>query len=291
MEKTKSTLGTKVCLAIFVVFVCLAFIASLLPISDPFDLSKISLWDGKKPPAWMPDGSNAFWLGTDPQGRDMLSAILYGARTSLLIATLAVSLGLLIGCTLGLLAGFFGGWTDAFISRIIDIQLTFPAILLAMLFNGIARAALPQQQRDAYAFWIVVAAIGLTDWPQFARAVRSSTMVVRKLDYINAAILLGLPTRTILFRHVLPNIIGPILVVAAIAFALAISAEATLSFLGQGMPKTLPSLGTLVRSGNEFLYSGLWWIILFPALYLVTVLLCLHVISDRLRDIFDPKRA
>ncbi len=278
-------------MAILTVFVCLALFVPLLPIPDPFDQSTISLWDGKKPPVWFAGGSAPFWLGTDPQGRDMLSAILYGARSSLLIATFAVSVGLLIGCTLGLLAGFSGGWTDAIISRIIDIQLTFPAILLAMLFNGIARAALPQQQRDAYAFWIVVAAIGLTDWPQFARAVRSSTMVVRKLDYIDAAILLGLPARTILFRHVLPNIIGPILVVGTIAFALAISAEATLSFLGHGMPKTSPSLGTLVRSGNEFLYSGLWWIILFPALYLVTLLLCLHVISDRLHDIFEPRHA
>ncbi len=287
MTDFKLTNGVKVAAIVLGIFLISAICAPLIAPFDPYDASQVSLWDGKLPPFWMLETPSPYLLGTDPQGRDLVSAILYGTRTSILIAALAVCIGSLFGCALGLIAGFFGGRIDAIVSRLADIQLTFPAILLAMLFNGLIRAALPQQEREDFAFWVVVVAIAMTDWPQFMRAVRGSTMMEKNKNYIAAARLLGLSNRSILVRHIMPNVSRPIIVVATVAFALAIIAETTLSFLGQGMPATTPSLGMLIRTGNDFLYAGYWWITLFPVLTLIGIVLCTHVIGDWMRDFLD----
>lgn len=256
---------------------------------DPFDPAQISLWDGKLPPAWIDGGQSQYLLGTDNQGRDMLSTILYGGRLSILVGLAAVMLGMVLGVTLGVLSGYFGGLTDTIIMRIADIQLTIPGILLAILINGIGRTLLPLEMREDFAIFVVIIAIGLTDWPQFARVARSATLVESQKEYVQAAKVIGLPQRLIILRHVLPNTLRPVLVIATIGLALAIISEATLSFLGQGIPPTTPSLGTLIRVGNEYLFSGLWWITLFPAVALVVLVFAVNLLGDWMRDALNPK--
>lgn len=265
------------------------FAAPLIAPFNPFDPSQISLWDGKLPPAWVEGGQAKYLLGTDNQGRDMLSTILYGGRLSIIVGLAAVFLGMVLGVSLGVIAGYVGGATDAVIMRIADVQLTIPGILLAILINGIGRAVLPLELRAEFAVYVVIFAIGLTDWPQFARVARGATLVETQREYVQAARVIGLPGWLIMFRHILPNTMRPVLVIATIGLALAIIAEATLSFLGQGIPPTTPSLGTLIRVGNEYLFSGLWWITFFPAIALVVLVFAVNLLGDWMRDALNPK--
>ena len=272
-----------------VIAVSAALAAPWIAPYDPFDPSQISLWDGKLPPAWVEGGSSTYLLGTDNQGRDMLSTILYGGRLSIVVGFVAVFLGMLLGVTLGVISGYLGGKVDAIIMRFADVQLTIPGILLAILINGIGRAILPIDMRDDFAIYVVIIAIGLTDWPQFARVARGATMVEAQKEYVQSARVIGMPGWLIMIRHILPNTLRPILVIATIGLALAVIAEATLSFLGQGIPPTTPSLGTLIRVGNEYLFSGLWWITLFPGIALVVLVFAVNLLGDWMRDALNPK--
>ena len=284
-----SSPGAMVAAAITVFCILAAFAAPLIAPFDPFDPSQISLWDGKLPPAWVEGGQPQYLLGTDNQGRDMLSTILYGGRLSIIVGLAAVALGMVLGVALGVISGYVGGATDAIIMRIADVQLTIPGILLAILINGIGRAALPLELREEFAIYVVIIAIGLTDWPQFARVARGATLVEANKEYVQAARVIGLPSWLIMIRHVLPNTLRPVLVIATIGLALAIISEATLSFLGQGIPPTTPSLGTLIRVGNEYLFSGLWWITFFPAIALVVLVFAVNLLGDWMRDALNPK--
>lgn len=281
--------GAMVAAAITLICILACLFAPLIAPYDPFDPSQISLWDGKLPPAWVEGGQSQYLLGTDNQGRDMLSTILYGGRLSVLVGLSAVCLGMVIGVTLGVIAGYAGGITDAVIMRIADVQLTIPGILLAILINGVGRAFLPIELRQEFAVYVVIIAIGLTDWPQFARVARGATMVEANKEYVQAARIIGLPSWLIMLRHILPNTLRPVLVIATIGLALAIISEATLSFLGQGIPPTTPSLGTLIRVGNEYLFSGLWWITFFPAIALVVLVFAVNLLGDWMRDALNPK--
>ncbi len=256
---------------------------------DPFDLASLDLMDSLLPPAWLEGGDPRYLLGTDDQGRDILSTILYGARISLLVGFLSVILAMLIGVTIGLVAGYAGGVTDAVLMRIADIQLTFPAILIALLVDGVMRGILPPEAHEEVALFVLVLAIALSSWVQYARTVRSSTMVEKRKEYVQAAQVIGLPSARILVRHILPNVMGPVLVIATIQLALAIIIEATLSFLGVGVPPTSPSLGTLIRIGNDYLFSGEWWITVFPGLALIILVLAVNLLGDWLRDVLNPK--
>jgi len=281
--------GAMIAAVVSTVMILACFFAPLIAPFDPFDPAQISLWDGKLPPAWVEGGQSQYVLGTDNQGRDMLSTILYGGRLSILVGLAAICLGMVMGVLLGVIAGYVGGVTDAVIMRLADVQLTIPGILLAILINGIGRAALPLELREEFAIYVVILAIGLTDWPQFARVARGATLVETNKEYVQAARIIGLPSWLVMVRHILPNTLRPILVIATIGLALAIISEATLSFLGQGIPPTTPSLGTLIRVGNEYLFSGLWWITLFPAIALIVLVFSVNLLGDWLRDALNPK--
>jgi peptide/nickel transport system permease protein len=256
---------------------------------NPFDSATLNLTDGFTPPAWSAGGSTRYLLGTDDQGRDILSTIMYGARISLGVGLAAVLFSAVLGVSLGLLSGYLGGRLDAFIMRVADIQLSFPAILIALLIDGVARVALPRELHDQLAVYVLVLAIGISGWVQYARTVRGSTLVEKNKEYVQAARVIGRHPIAIMLRHVLPNVTGPVLVIATIHIATAIITEATLSFLGVGVPPTQPSLGTLVRIGNDFLISGEWWITVFPGLALVVLVLSVNLLGDWLRDALNPK--
>src|SRR5262245_61830557 len=256
---------------------------------NPFDLAALDLNSAFRPPVWADGGSAAYLLGTDNQGRDILSSILYGARVSLVVGLASVALAMLIGVTLGLVSGYFGGRLDAFIMRVADVQLSFPAILIALLIDGVARIGLSAEAHDAIALAVLVAAIALSRWVDYARTVRGSTLVEKNREYVQAARVIGRGPLAILLAHVLPNVMGPVLVIATINIGVAIITEATLSFLGVGVPPTTPSLGTLIRVGNEFLYSGEWWITVFPGAALVVLVLSVNLLGDWLRDALNPK--
>ena len=266
-----------------------AVLAPWIAPHDPFDVATLSLWDSELPPAWAENGDPRFLLGTDNQGRDVLSAILYGSRISLAVGFVSVLLSMVIGVAVGLLSGYFGGLVDAVFMRIADVMLSFPAILVALLVSGVVRGALPREMHDNAALAVLVFAITITTWVQYARTVRSSTMVERGLEYVLAARLVGRGSIAIIGRHILPNVMGPVLVIATINLAMAILIEATLSFLGVGMPPTNPSLGTLIRVGNEYLFSGVWWVVIFPSLTLVVLVLAVNLMGDWLRDALNPK--
>lgn len=256
---------------------------------NPFDLATVDLFDALLPPAWHEEGNAAYLLGTDSQGRDMLSLLLYGMRISLFIGFASVILAMLVGILLGLLAGYAGGRVDAVIMRIADIQLSFPAILIALLIDGVARAVVPRELLDVIAFPVLVLAIALAGWPQYARTVRGSSMVEKNKEYVLAARVIGVSGPRLMFGHVLPNVLGPVLVLATVHLATAIITEATLSFLGVGVPATSPSLGTLIRVGNDFLFSGEWWITIFPGLALILLVLSVNLLGDWLRDALNPR--
>ena len=267
-----------------------AVFAPLLAPHDPFNPATLNLMNGFTAPG-TPNAftGDRFLLGTDNQGRDMLSTILYGMRVSLFVGAAAVSLGMIIGITLGLIAGYRGGWTDTLIMRFADVQLTFPSILVAMLIFGIAKGITPVEYRDQVAIWVLILAIGLSDWVQFARVVRGATLVQKNKEYVQAAQLIGRSGTAIMLRHILPNVLSPVLVIATISLALAIIAEATLSFLGVGAPPTQPSLGTLIRVGQGFLFSGEWWILFFTACTLLALALSVNLLGDWLRDALNPR--
>ena len=255
---------------------------------NPFDLATLELADSRLPPAWADEGRAKYLLGTDDQGRDILSALMYGARISLFVGLASVLLSMIVGVGLGLLSGFVGGKIDAFIMRVCDVMLSFPSILIALLIDGIGRAIFPNAH-DTLAFGVLIIAISLTGWVQYARTVRGSTMVERNKEYVQAARVIGVAPARIMLRHVLPNVLGPVLVLATIQVAAAILTEATLSFLGVGVPPTSPSLGTLIRIGNDFLFSGEWWITIFPGAMLVLIALSVNLLGDWLRDALNPR--
>lgn len=272
------------------ILVFAAVFAPLIAPYNPFDSSSLNLMNGFSAPM-TPNAftGEVFLLGTDDQGRDVFSTILYGMRVSLFVGVLAVLFGLVLGVLLGLVAGYAGGRVDGFIMRIADIQLTFPAILVAMLIFGVAKGIIAPQYRDQMAIWVLIIAIGLSDWVPFARVVRGATMVEKNRDYVQAARLIGRKPIAIMVLHILPNVLNPILVIATISLALAIIAEATLSFLGVGAPPTQPSLGTLIRIGQTFLFSGEWWILVFPAITLLALALAVNSLGDWLRDALNPR--
>ncbi|HIP79531.1 MAG TPA: ABC transporter permease [Kiloniellaceae bacterium] len=277
----------------FIVVLVLVFGAVFAPLVapyNPFDPASLNLMNGFSQPM-QPNAftGDVFWLGTDDQGRDVFSTILYGMRISLFVGFCAVLFAMVLGVTLGLIAGYSGGMVSTVIMRIADVQLTFPAILVAMLIFGIAKGFTPVHLRDQMAIWVLILAIGLSDWVQFARVVRGATLVEKNKEYVQAAHLNGRKAVGIMIRHILPNVVGPVLVIATISLALAIIAEATLSFLGVGAPPTQPSLGTLIRIGQGFLFSGEWWILFFPAVTLLALALSVNLLGDWLRDVLNPR--
>ena len=276
--------------AALIAFICVfsAVFANVVAPHQPFDLASLELKDARLPPAWEAEGSRKYLLGTDDQGRDILSVLMYGSRISLFVGVVSVAVSVLVGVALGLLSGFMGGKTDAFIMRICDVMLSFPSILIALLISGVGRALFPQAQ-DALAFVVLIVAIALPGWVQYARTVRGSTLVERNKEYVQAARVIGVSSLRIMRRHVLPNVLGPVMVLATIQIATAIIIEATLSFLGVGMSPTSPSLGTLIRVGNDFLFSGEWWITVFPGAVLVLIALSVNLLGDWLRDALNPR--
>lgn len=271
----------------FVCIFCAVFVDYVAP-HNPFDLATLELADARLPPAWEEEGVRKYLLGTDDQGRDILSALMYGARISLFVGFASVVLSMVVGVALGLLAGFAGGKTDAFIMRLCDVMLSFPAILVALLIDGVGRALFPNAH-ESLAFTVLILAIALTKWVDYARTVRGSTLVERNKEYVQAARVIGVAPLRIMRRHVLPNVLGPVLVLATIQVPQAIIIEATLSFLGVGVPPTSPSLGTLIRIGNDFLFSGEWWITIFPGAMLVIIALSVNLLGDWLRDALNPR--
>jgi peptide/nickel transport system permease protein len=271
------------------ILVMAALLAPLIAPHQPFDPGSISILDSFLPPAWESGGDPRFLLGTDDQGRDVLSTILYGMRISLAVGFASVIFAMVLGVSLGLVAGYMGGVVDSVIMRIADVQLTFPAILIALLIDGVARGVAGPRAHEDMILFVLVLSIGLSFWVQYARTVRGSVLVEANKEYVLAARLIGLGRLTIMFKHVLPNVMGPVLVIATINLALAIITEATLSFLGVGVPSTQPSLGTLIRIGNDFLFSGEWWITMFPGITLAILALAVNLLGDWLRDALNPK--
>ena len=273
--------------AVGIIFIGSALLAPLLAPHDPFRAAE--LMDGHLPPMWIEGGSPDYLIGTDDQGRDVLSLTLYGMRLSLFVGVSAVALSALLGITLGLIAGFFGGVIDAAIMRLADIQLSFPSILVALLIDGVLRTVLSRSMHDDMVLYVLILAIGISNWVQYARTVRASTLVEGHREYVEAARVMQIPVWQILARHILPNILGPVIVISTLGLAVAIISEATLSFLGVGLPPTEPSLGTLIRTGNEYLFSGQWWITFFPAFTLVCLALSVNIVGDWLRDALNPR--
>ncbi|OYW69020.1 MAG: ABC transporter permease [Bosea sp. 12-68-7] len=286
----RSSPVTVVATLLALLLVLAAVAAPLIAPYDPFDPASLDLSDGFSRPM-VPNEitGKVFWLGSDAQGRDIFSAILYGSRVSLLVGAASVLFSLVIGVGLGLVAGYVGGRTEALIMRVADVQLSFPAILVALLVFGVARGLIPPALQEQMTLLVLVVAIGLSNWAQYARTVRGSTLVEKNKVYVDAARLIGLKAWPVMLKHVLPNVAGPVLVIATINLALAVIEEATLSFLGVGMPPTQPSLGTLIRFGQQYLFSGEWWILLFPSLVLVLLALSINLFGDWLRDALNPK--
>jgi peptide/nickel transport system permease protein len=280
---------TMVAAGVTILFFLLAIFAPLLSVQNPFDPAQLQLINSRIAPLWTSDGQSPYLLGTDEQGRDVLSAILYGLRLSLAVGVLGMLFSGVLGVLLGLVAGYVGGKVDSLIMRVADVQLTFPAVLIALLVNGVAKSVFGNRLNENSMLLVLVFSIGLSFWVQYARTVRGSVLVEKNKDYVAAAQLIGLPAPVIMLRHVLPNAMGPVLVIATINLALAIITEATLSFLGLGMPDTMPSLGTLIRIGNNYLFAGEWWIVAFPGIALAALILSINLLGDWLRDALNPK--
>ncbi|MDX1302750.1 ABC transporter permease [Photobacterium sp.] len=275
--------------ALFLTFVTASVLAPFIAPTDPYDLSLIDIMDSELPPAWMEDGDSRFVLGTDDQGRDIFSTILYGSRLSLTIGLLAVGLQLLLGVSIGLSAGYFGGRIDSFLMRFADVQLSFSTMMVAIIVSAIFRTALGAEMFAQYAVVMLVVIIGIAEWPQYARTVRASVLAEKKKEYVEAARVMGFKSFRIMFRHILPNCLSPILVISTVQVANAIMSEAALSFLGLGLPVDQPSLGSLISIGFNYIFSGSWWITAFPGLVLVTLVLVINLLGDWLRDVFNPK--
>lgn len=275
--------------AIAMMLLIAAVFAPFLAPHDPMDVASLSLMDSFKPPIGMADADWSNPLGTDNQGRDVLSAIMYGMRISLVVGLLSVIFAIVVGIAVGLSAGYAGGVIDTVLMRVADVQLTFPSILTALLVDGVITAALPRTMRESLQLYVIVFAIGISLWPNFARTIRGSTLVERNKDYVMAARVIGVPSWRIMLSHVLPNVIGPVLVIGTLGLGQAVIAEATLSFLGVGLPPTQPSLGTLIRFGDDFLFSGQWWVTVFPGAALVLLVLAINLLGDWLRDALNPR--
>ena len=285
---TRSPVTILACFATLVILLSSVFAPWLTP-HDPFNPASLDLMEAFTPPVWIEDGTWKYPLGTDDQGRDILSTIMYGNRISLIVGFFAVLFSMLIGVTLGTVSGYVGGWFEVVTMRLADAQLTVPPILIALLVDGVARTTLPRELQEDMAIYVLIFSIGIAAWPQYARVTRSGAMVERNKEYIAAAQVIGIHPVRIMLGHIVPNVMGPTLVMATIGVALAIIIEATLSFLGIGVPPTTPSLGTLIRIGNDFLFSGEWWITIFPVVALVVLVLAVNLIGDWLRDTFNPK--
>ena len=285
----KKSRVTVIAACVTAVFMLSAFAAPLIAPHTPFDPATLDLMDAFTPPFWYEDGSARFLLGTDDQGRDLFSTILYGSRISIFVGFASMVLAMIIGITLGLISAYIGGVVETFIMRIADVQISFPAILIAMLIYGVAFSLLPNERHDEMAIWVLILAIGLANWVNFARTVRGSTLVEKNKEYVQAARVIGRNRATIMFRHILPNVMGPVLVIATIGLAIAVLTEATLSFLGVGVPPTKPSLGTLIRIGQDFLFAGEWWIVIFPGIALAILVLAVNLLGDWMRDALNPK--
>ena len=284
----KSKIAVISTIVFLTILICSTF-AELIAPYNPFDPVTVSLLDAFTPPVWIDGGSTNFVLGTDQQGRDMLSTIIYGSRISLIVAFASILFAMSLGTFLGVTSGFFGGRYEIIVMRFTDVQLTIPSILMALLVDGIARGFISKSLHNDMAIYVLIFAIGISEWPQFARVTRAATLVEKNKEYILASKIIGLSNFLIMFKHILPNILRPILVIATIGLALAIITESTLSFLGVGVPPTTPSLGTLIRFGNDFLFSGEWWITFFPAIFLVVLALSINLLGDWMRDALNPK--
>ena len=283
---SKSAVGAAIVLALVI---ATALLAPVLSPQNPYDLAALELWNAELPPVWMEGGQMPFILGTDVQGRDILSGILYGTRISIFIGVASVAVSLAVGVMAGLTAGFYGGWVDNVLMRIGDVLLSIPIILVAILVSSVALALLPPELREAGISLVLVLAIAIYSWVQYARVVRAQTMVERRKEYVQASRLVGTPARRLMLKHILPNTLTPVFVAATLNFGLAILIEATLSFLGVGMPPNQPSLGTLIRVGNQYLFSGSWWIVLFPSIQLCILVVAVNMLGDWLRDALNPK--
>ncbi|MCG3866073.1 MULTISPECIES: ABC transporter permease [unclassified Photobacterium] len=278
-----------VCFAVFLTFATTALFAPFIAPSNPYDLASIDIMDSELPPSWMEDGDEKFLLGTDDQGRDILSTMLYGARLSLTIGLLAVALQMTLGIVIGLTAGYYGGRVDSFLMRIADVQLSFSTMMVAIIVSAIFRTALGAETYAQYAVIMLVMIIGIAEWPQYARTVRASVLAEKKKEYVEAAKVMGFRAPRIMFRHILPNCLSPILVISTVQVANAIMSEAALSFLGLGLPVDQPSLGSLISIGFKYIFSGAWWITVFPGILLVVLVLVINLLGDWLRDVFNPK--
>jgi peptide/nickel transport system permease protein len=285
----KKSRVTVIAACVTIVVMLAAIAAPLIAPHTPFDPASLDLMDAFTPPVWYEDGTTKFLLGTDDQGRDIFSTILYGSRISIFVGFASMLLAMVIGITLGLISGYNGGAVEAVIMRIADVQISFPAILIAMLIYGVTLSLLPNERHEDVVVWVLVLAIGLSNWVHFARTVRGSTLVEKNKEYVQAARVIGRRRATIMFRHILPNVMGPVLVIATIGLAIAILTEATLSFLGVGVPPTKPSLGTLIRIGQDFLFAGEWWIVIFPGIALAILVLAVNLLGDWMRDALNPK--
>ena len=284
----KSKIAVISTIVFLTILICSTF-AELVSPYNPFDPINVSLLDAFTPPVWVDGGSANFVLGTDQQGRDMLSTMIYGSRISLIVGFASILFAMLLGTFLGVTSGFFGGRYEIIVMRFTDVQLTIPSILMALLVDGIARGFISKSLHNDMAIYVLIFAIGISEWPQFARVTRAATLVEKNKEYILASKIIGLSNFLIMFKHILPNILRPILVIATIGLALAIITESTLSFLGVGVPPTTPSLGTLIRFGNDFLFSGEWWITFFPAIFLVVLALSINLLGDCMSDTLIPK--
>ncbi len=285
----RSSALTQLAAGVTVLMILAAVLAPWISPQNPWDPGALQLIDAFNPPVWAEAGTWQFVLGTDDQGRDMLSAILYGLRVSLIVGLCAVLFAMTLGITVGLVAGYVGGWAETIIMRLADVQLTFPTILIALMIDGVTRAMLPPDTHARLALFVLVFAIGISNWVQYARTVRAQTLVEKRKEYVQAARVIGLHPALIMLKHVLPNVMGPVLVIGTVGLAVAVLTEATLSFLGVGVPPTQPSLGTLIRIGNNFLFSGEWWIVIFPGITLAALVLAVNLLGDWLRDALNPK--
>ncbi len=275
--------------AVLLVLLVASMFSRWLAPYDPFDLASLSLMDSFIPPVFSAEGGWAHPLGTDDQGRDLLSGIMYGARISFIVGFASVAFAVVVGISVGLVAGYAGGAVDAALMRVADVQLSFPAILIALLVDGVVSAVLPAGLHETLEIYVLIFAIGISFWPQFARTIRGSTLVERNKEYVMAARVIGLSPARIMVTHILPNVLGPVFVVGTLTVGLAIITEATLSFLGVGLPPTQPSVGTLIRIGNNFLFSGEWWITIFPGVALVLMVLSINLLGDWVRDALNPR--
>ncbi|WP_245579509.1 ABC transporter permease [Aliagarivorans taiwanensis] len=284
--------NSKVTIVSFIVMAVILILglgADLFAPTNPFDPTSFSLFDSEIPPVWTDSGDSRFILGTDIQGRDVYSLLLYGVRISLMVGFVSVLLSLVLGVVLGLISGYFGGKVDALIMRIADAMLSFPTIMFALLVSGVARGIFPKEMHGDISVYVIIFSITATGWMQYARTVRGAALLESGKEYVQAARVMGSSSARIMFKHILPNTISPVLVIGTLHIALAVLTEATLSFLGVGMPPNQPSLGTLINEGNQYLFSGQWWVVLFPAMVLVVLALCVNLVGDWIRDVLNPK--